>query len=575
MLRIQILHSDQFFVEEAVLLQEYAALFIVWVIHVVDDVLPLLRFRFFQAQLFDQCMIVCGILCFDLAQRFQRVFHRPDRDPVRIPVVVDVVLVFVRSGYAEHHVFALRLREVHALLPEAGDFHEHLEAIFAQVGFIACIIYVVKNRVSDRPVPMDFFERDFPLVVAFLAVHRDHRVKRTFGKAQLASVLLGFLQVFIAVDQQIAGDVGLGRAEVERQAICFRIPVGAATVFFPGEALRSDVQTVVLAAVGLVQLENIKADRLLRRFVAVDDDVAHFPFLCPGFGLLAFQRIEPGLLRRAERLRSGLHQIAQSVIARGHIRYIFEQRNRFVRRSGNGNFGGDEFLLFVERGSQLQAFPALLHIKRHDRCHVEVEFLRFHGQVGEVGTGGFLHLQPEFLLIVGVLILHIPIEIRRKTKLTTEIQRRHGITDRPDFMAYDADETHGFHCQFFAVLHDGGKTAGESTFLHVELADEILDLTLGQIQRHAVHEHADADPVGAVEHFGEVFGIAIFPPAHSRFVRIIHAGHIAALQGRTAVLLLEVCTLAHISVANAENAFRNFMIRRIKGFLQDGPRIHF
>jgi hypothetical protein len=38
----------------------------------------------------------------------------------------------------------------------------------------------------------------------------------------------------------------------------------------------------------------------------------------------------------------------------------------------------------------------------------------------------------------------------------------------------------------------------------------------------------DPDPVGSIEYFGKVFGVTVFPPANTGFIRIVNASNIAA-----------------------------------------------
>ncbi|MNY80355.1 hypothetical protein D3C86_2213590 [compost metagenome] len=57
---------------------------------------------------------------------------------------------------------------------------------------------------------MDLFERNLPLIVALLTVHRYHWIQRAFFKAELAGVFLRLLQVLVTVDQQVAGNRRIG-----------------------------------------------------------------------------------------------------------------------------------------------------------------------------------------------------------------------------------------------------------------------------------------------------------------------------------------------------------------------------
>ncbi|MNO90585.1 hypothetical protein D3C76_821090 [compost metagenome] len=259
----KIFNIDQFFIQESVLLQEHLTLFIIWIVHIGDDILPFCCFFFFKLQLVSQLLITSAFVSLQVVDDFKRIFHSPSRDAVCIPVVVYVVFVFVWSSNAKHYVFLLVNGVVHALFPETGDFSEYFQTVLTQVGLVASIVHIVVDGISNCTVTMDFFKRDFPFVVAFFTVHRYHRVQCTFSKAKLFRIFFCFFQVLVTVDEQVAGNFRIRSTQVERYAICFCIPVSAAAVFFTSEAFRTDVQTIIRAIIGLVQLEDVKPDRLL------------------------------------------------------------------------------------------------------------------------------------------------------------------------------------------------------------------------------------------------------------------------------------------------------------------------
>ena len=59
----------------------------------------------------------------------------------------------------------------------------------------------------------------------------------------------------------------------------------------------------------------------------------------------------------------------------------------------------------------------------------------------------------------------------------------------------------------------------------------------------------EAHKVGAIEDFGEVFGIAVFPPANPCFIRIIDTSEIGALKGIAGEIFFKIATHAHIAIA--------------------------
>jgi hypothetical protein len=78
--------------------------------------------------------------------------------------------------------------------------------------------------------------------VTFFAVHGYHRIQGSpIGEAKFGGVFDGFVELFIAIYKQLAGDGRIGRYQEEGQAICFSVPVGASAVFFTGESFWADV----------------------------------------------------------------------------------------------------------------------------------------------------------------------------------------------------------------------------------------------------------------------------------------------------------------------------------------------
>ncbi|MNJ58461.1 hypothetical protein D3C77_540940 [compost metagenome] len=122
-------------------------------------------------------------------------------------------------------------------------------------------------------------------------------------------------------------------------------------------------------------------------------------------------------------------------------------------------------------------------------------------------------------------------------------------------MASDADKAQRIHLDLFPVFKLRYEAARQGTFLHVQLTHEVADFALGQIQFDIVDQYIDTDPICAVQHFGEVFRIAVLPPTDTRLIRIVDACHITALQGNSAVLFFEVCPLSHQSITDTEYTF--------------------
>ena len=79
---------------------------------------------------------------------------------------VDVVFVLVSPGNPVNHVLAVPLGEVDPVSPEAGNFNKDLASFVQDVALVTGHLRVVVDGVGNVAVPVDFFKRDFPLVVA-------------------------------------------------------------------------------------------------------------------------------------------------------------------------------------------------------------------------------------------------------------------------------------------------------------------------------------------------------------------------------------------------------------------------
>ena len=106
--------------------------------------------------------------------------------------------------------------------------------------------------------------------MALFAIHGDHRIKAAPPlNPSFAGILNGLVEMFIPVQQQVSCNMRIGGAEIKGKDKCFCVPVGAASVFFTGESLGSDVQPGIFAGVSLVKLEDIEPDSLLCGYVAL------------------------------------------------------------------------------------------------------------------------------------------------------------------------------------------------------------------------------------------------------------------------------------------------------------------
>ena len=109
------------------------------------------------------------------------------------------------------------------------------------VALVARVVGVVVDCVGNVTITVDFFKRDFPFVVAFNPVERNHWEQSTL-QALFLSVDVSAIQLVVTVHQQVAGNLRVGNTQVDWQTVCFSIPVGSTTVLFTSEPFRTDVQ---------------------------------------------------------------------------------------------------------------------------------------------------------------------------------------------------------------------------------------------------------------------------------------------------------------------------------------------
>ncbi len=87
----------------------------------------------------------------------------------------------------------------------------------------------------------------------------------------------------------------------------------------------------------------------------------------------------------------------------------------------------------------------------------------------------------------------------------------------------------------------------------------------------SVKGNVNTDPIGRIEHFGEVLRVSYFPPSYAGFIRVVNACHVAAWERVATVLFLEVGALPHAAVAYAAHTFGYAIVFRVKALFDDLP----
>ena len=100
--------------------------------------------------------------------------------------------------------------------PKAGYGNHNFHSVVANIAFVAGVVDIVVDSINNGAVAVNFFEGNFPFVVAFLAVHSNHGVEcGTAVKAQFFGVFDGFGQVAVAVKEQVFGHVFVFGSQVK------------------------------------------------------------------------------------------------------------------------------------------------------------------------------------------------------------------------------------------------------------------------------------------------------------------------------------------------------------------------
>ena len=411
---------------------------------------------------------------------------------------------------------------------------------------------------------MDFFEGDLPLVVALFAVHGDHRVEcGAVGESELGGVLDGFVELLVAVHQQVAAHFGVGRREVERQAVGLGVPVGRAAVLLAGESFRADIEARIHARKRLKQVKDVEANPLLGGIVAVNHNVGKVPLGAPGLALLGEQGF---VARRTGRCglgrRTRLDLSGRSVHRRNHTHVLVQGDSLAC-----GGLDG-EYLRSVAFAAYGRSAPAI-HTALHGCRHKKVELL---GARLDPRTCAVALLRPKRLVPVGVRIHHVKIQVGLEHHLGGAVDRHPELLGR-NLVAHNAQEALCFDGHGGSVGERSGESAGEDAVLHIELAVKIRNRGRVQIDHFAVDAQVDAHVVHGVQDLGEVFRVAVLPPTHLGLVGVVHPSDVAAVEVLAAKGLFVVGAVAHASVAERKKALAHDVGFGRPGRFDDAPGI--
>ncbi len=118
--------------------------------------------------------------------------------------------------------------------------------------------------------------------MAFLTINRHHGIKcSSIGKAKFSGVFDGFTQLLMTINQQVTRNIWRLCCEVKRNTISFSIPIGDTAIFFSGKTFRTNIESLIFAGIGLVELKYIIAYSLLRSNITTDFNVTFCPDRLP------------------------------------------------------------------------------------------------------------------------------------------------------------------------------------------------------------------------------------------------------------------------------------------------------
>ncbi|MNI23060.1 hypothetical protein D3C73_766290 [compost metagenome] len=261
---------------------------------------------------------------FSIAQAVQGIFQTPGCNPVGVPVVIYVILIFVRSGYAQHDILLFIRAPINALGPEPADGNQNIQSMRPDITRVPGITDVVVNGKSNGTIAVYFLKSYFPFVVAFFTIDGHHREEgRAIAKAQFFCIFNCFAQLLMAIQQEVSCNLWRLCCQVKRDAIRLGIPVGYPPVFLARETFWPDIQSGILTGIRLVKLKDIVADGLLSSHITKDLDITFSPDCLPSFGLFFLQlvKLQWGQFRQA-RCRNCL-QACGRMVFRCYDRYSF------------------------------------------------------------------------------------------------------------------------------------------------------------------------------------------------------------------------------------------------------------
>src|SRR6056297_981951 len=97
--------------------------------------------------------------------------------------------------------------------------------------------------------------------------------------------------MIVSIKQEIFSCIFIACAQIEGKAKAFRIPISAASIFFPCKTFWPNIEARIITGVGLLQMKNIESNPLLGSLVSINPNIRMIPNLSPAFNVLKSKRI--------------------------------------------------------------------------------------------------------------------------------------------------------------------------------------------------------------------------------------------------------------------------------------------
>ena len=255
------------------------------------------------------------------------------------------------------------------------------------------------------------------------------------------------------------------------------------------------------------------------------------------------------------------------------------------RKYRNPLVQNDRITGFQTKNQLLAGYPILGHKVPQRMCTIPRKFptmfgrnthlkIQFGGRGLDIApwTAPFVAPFPKHFFVIGIPIAHLAIQPRNPSQIAGLI-RADPVTNTRQMRPSLANPTFRIHLQLNPIRGNPLPLPGQNAFFKIQRTTILRGWTQGKVGSVTVDRPRHIQPVGAVEDFGEVLGVTVFPPTYPGLVGVINTGDVGTLKRMTAVGLLVHGTLPKESIAQTKNTFGGFVQRGIPALLGHGPGI--